>query len=370
MKLHRWPVAALVAALLPLAACEQVTGLLGDPDAPANLSYELMPSGDPAAPLGVLLSWDFPRSGRANSFNVYGRLNGGNWQLRATTTSPTFHDAGVPDSEYYVSTRDANGNEIARSNVVAIDLQSRLPAPQGLTSISLNSAVQLSWRSNAVDASRTTFDHYRLYSTGYDANRGVCTAAWVLEGSTASDGFLVGNLANGTSRCFAVSAVTHDGHESVWSDARLDTPRSDARNTLVYARPAQTDSSAFLFLDETAKKVGVVGNSARADADFVVDQHADGSLWFTPARPGSTMLQYSATAVADLTSIDRAPSTGFASTSLAATPGYAYVFRVQKADGVHFGAVRVAFTTAKYVVIDWSYQDAAGNVELSRSPGT
>ena len=41
--------------------------------------------------------------------------------------------------------------------------------------------------------SRLTFDHYRVYSTSYDGSRGVCTAHWVLEGSTASDGFLVGN---------------------------------------------------------------------------------------------------------------------------------------------------------------------------------
>ena len=167
----------ILAGLVPLAACDELTGVTSDPDAPANVSYELLPSGDPNAPSGVILYWDVPTSGRANAFNVYGRQSPGTgWQLRATTTSPTFHDAGVPEAQYYVATRDANGEEIAQSSVVSIDLVSaRLPAPQGLTSISLNAAIQLTWSSNAVDASPTTFDHYLVYSTTYDASRSVCT---------------------------------------------------------------------------------------------------------------------------------------------------------------------------------------------------
>jgi hypothetical protein len=47
-------------------------------------------------------------------------------------------------------------------------------------------------------------------------------------------------------------------------------------------------------------------------------------------------------------------------------PGYAYVFRVQKADGVHYAAMRVAFKANDYVVFDWSYQSAPGNAELNR----
>ncbi len=365
MKLSRW----IVAAVLPFAAaCEAITGLMTDPDAPAHLSYQLIPSGNPDAPLGVLLSWDIPSSGRANAFNVYARSSGSNWVLRATTTSPTFHDAGVPESQYYVATRDANGGEIAQSNVVTVDLQSRLPAPQGLGSISLDRAVQLYWSSNAVSASSTTFDHYLVYSTPYDASRGVCTASWVLEGSTVADGFLSGNLTNGVSRCYVVSAVTHDGHESQWSEARLDTPRPDGRNVVVYSRAARPDSAALLFYDEVAKVPGRVGSAQRADADVTIERHADGSLWFAPARTAVTMALYSTTPVASLTSIDRAPSSGFAAVSIEATPGYAYVFRLQKADGVHYAAARVAYVTPNYVVLDWSYQPSVGNVELSIAP--
>ncbi|MEP6493826.1 MAG: hypothetical protein ABJF01_14190 [bacterium] len=359
----------ILAVLIPLAACDELTSPVADPDAPANLTYQLVPSGDPTAPSGVLLSWDVPSGGRANSFNVYGRASAAaNWQLRATTTSPTFHDAGIPEAQYYVATVDANGNELGQSATLTINLQSQLPAPLGLATISLNAAIQLSWSSNAVDASHGTFDHYRLYSTSYDGSRGVCTADWAVEGTTVSDGFLVGNLVNGVSRCFAVSAITLDGHESTWSAAHVDTPRFDARNAFVYATATRRDSSGFLFLDEVSHKIGAVGSSTRTDLDFTVERHQDGTLWFAPGRTGVTMGLYSTTPVADLTSIDRAPSTGLGSVTVEAVAGYAYVFKIVKADGVHFAAARVAFITSDYVVFDWSYQSAPGNVELSRTP--
>ena len=148
----------------------------------------------------------------------------------------------------------------------------------------------------------------------------------------------------------------------------MDTPRYDARNAFVYSRQARPDSAGFLFLDEQSKKIGSVGNTSRTDLDFTIERHDDGSLWFSPARAGVTMGLYSTTPVTDLTSIDKAPSTGLGAVSIEAVPGYAYVFRVQKADGIHYAAARVAFTTATYVVFDWSYQSAIGVPELSVSP--
>ena len=359
----------LLAAVLPLAACDELTAPTTDPDAPANVTYQLIPSGDPNAPAGVMLTWDVPASGRANSFNVYSRSSANaSWNLRATTTSPTFHDAGVPETQYYVGTRDANGNEIAQSPIVVIDFQSRLPAPTGLSSISLNGAIHLRWNPNAVDAAKGSFDYYRVYSTSYDATRDVCTANWTVEGTTVTDAFLAGNLTNGTSRCFAVSAISRTGHESNWSDARLDTPRSDARNAFVYSTTFRRDSAGFLFFEDATRKLGVVGSAARTDLDFTVERHADGSLWFAPARTGVTIALYSTKPVAELTSIDRAPATGFSGVTIEALPGYAYVFRLTKADGVHFAAIRVAFVTSDYIVFDWAYQNGPGNAELSRAP--
>lgn len=368
MRVSRLALLVSVAALSALAACDELTAPGPDPVRPTNLTYQLEPSGDPSAPAGVLLMWDPPTRTDVVSFNVYARTSGnGDWVLRATTTSTTFHDAGIPESQYYVASRDANGDDIGQSDPITIDLTTRPPTPLGVTSISLNGAVQLSWRSNAVDALHAAFDHYRVYSTAYDATRGVCTTAWVVEGTTVSDAFLAGNLTNGISRCFAVSTITRDGHESTLSDAHLDTPRQDARNAFVYSTAARRDSSGFLFYDEPAKRFGGVATSTRTDLDFTIERHSDGTLWFTPARSGVTMMLYSSQPVADLTSIDRAAATGFNAVNVQAVPGYGYVFRVTKSDGVHFAAVRVAFVTPDYVVFDWAYQTSVGNAELSKA---
>jgi len=359
----------LLALLIPIAACDvDLSGPATDPDAPANLTYQLIPSGDPNAPAGILLSWDAPRSGRAQSYDVFGRTGNGQWLRRATTTSLSFHDAGMPQDQYYVSAFDEAENEMGRTNPITIDARNRLPVPRGLTSITLNRAVQLTWSSNAYDASPQNFDTYRVYSTAYDGTRGACTTQWELEGTTVSDGFLAGNLPNGVSRCFAVSAISRDGHESQWSDSRLDTPRYDSRNVYVYATASRRDSSGLLFYDQTARTYGAVTSATRTDLDFTIERHADGSLWFVPGRSGVTMMLYSSAPVSDLTAIDRAATTGFGNVTIEAVPGYAYVFRVEKADGIHFGALRVAYRATDYVVFDWSYQSAVGNPELSRGP--
>lgn len=361
------PVAIALAA--GLAACDgNLFGPLHDPDAPANLTYHLVPSGDPNTPLGVLLSWDPPTSGRAAVFDVYGRDNNTDWVRRATTTSPTFYDAGLPQDEYYVVALDDNGQELGQSETVTIDMGDRLPAPASLTSISLNAAIQLAWSSNAYDAANGDFEQYRVYSSAFDAARGTCSTQWALEGTTVSEAFLATSLPNGVTRCFAVSAVDRRGLESDWSQSRQDTPRYDARSTLVYASAVRTDSAAFLFYDPTSNKVGVVGASTRTDADFVVQRNADGTLWLAPARSGATLVLYSPKPVADLTSVDRAPLSGYASTPVQAVPGLAYVFRLERADGVRYGAVRVAFAATDHLVFDWSYQSAVGNVELDRAP--
>jgi hypothetical protein len=233
-------------------------------------------------------------------------------------------------------------------------------------SISLNGAVQLTWSDNAVAANPQAFDHYLVYSTTYDASRSVCTASWVREGSTASDGFYAGNLTNGVSRCFAVSAVTVDGHESTWSTSRLDTPRFDAKNALVYATAVRADSSSFLFFEDATKKLGVVGLATRVDADLTISQRSDCTMWLTPARSDVAIALYSNRPVTDLTSIDRAPTSGYGSTSIQAVAGFGYVVRVTKADGVHYAGVRVAYVAKDYVVFDWAYQSAVGNAELNR----
>lgn len=355
-----------VAFVVPLAACDiTATGI--DPNAPTNLSYQLIPSGDPNAPLGVILSWDPPSSGRAVAFDVFGRVSSNSdWQLRATTTSPSFHDL-YTELQYYVVANDADGNPLGETPAVTIDMHSELPAPLGLHSISLNGAIQLAWSSNAIEANRSAFDYYRVYSGAYDAGHSTCLS-WNLEGSTVSDAFLAANLSNGVTRCFAVSAVSRDGHESAWSAATHDTPRFDARNVLVYARAARADSSGFFFYDDSAHAYGVVTSASRTGLDFTIERHSDGTLWISPARADVLMATYGTSPVADLTSIDAASPSTLNAVTIQALPGYGYVFSSRKTDGVHYGALRVAYVAQNYVVFDWSYQSAIGNVELSRVP--
>jgi hypothetical protein len=360
---------AILFLAIGLVGCE-VNGATApvDPTAPTNLSFQLEPSGDPNVPLGVLLSWDPPTNGRALSYNIFGRSTGAAWGLRATTTSPTFHDAGIPQSEYYVVALDDQSIEMGQSNVVVIDLAVRLPAPLSLTSITLNKAIQLSWSDNAVQSGATgglTFDHYRVYSSVYSQAQSTCVAPWYFEGSTVSDAFFVGNLTNGASRCFAVSAISRDGRESVWSNLRVDTPRLDARSVVLYAAETRIDSSAFVFNDEVAHVFGVTASSTRADADLVINRQPDGTLWFSPARVGSTGRLYSTTPVNDLMAIDHAPIAGYLTTAVQAMPGMGYVFRLDEADGTHYAAARVQFVAPTFVVIDWAYQIGVGNLELS-----
>jgi len=87
--------------------------------------------------------------------------------------------------------------------------------------------------------------------------------------SSQLDAFLAANLSNGVTRCYAVSAVSRDGHESSWSSATHDTPRYDARNLLVYAHDVHADSSGFFFFDESAYAYGEVAAATRAGASDV-----------------------------------------------------------------------------------------------------
>jgi hypothetical protein len=243
----------------------------------------------------------------------------------------------------------------------------RLPAPSGLTSISLDGAIQLSWSGSVVANFPNQFRIYRVYSTRFLSGSGRCDdGGWSLEGTTVSDGFLVSNLLNGVTRCFAVSTVAQDGGEGSRGPARADTPRHGGSFVLIDAFDARPSSSGWLFHDVAAGLVGVVGDGRRSDLDFRVERHSDGSLWLRPVRSSERLQVFGSAPIPDLTWLDRAPSSGYAFIEAEAVAGYAYVFLIPQADGVHYGALRVAYTGRDYVVIDWSYQSAPNNAELLR----
>src|SRR5687768_9248468 len=141
----------LIFLLFLVGACE-TTGIEApiDPDEPTDLVYQLVPSGDPEEPAGIMLYWNPPRSGRAVTYDVYARsARGDDFNLRATTTSPSFHDAGFPQLQYFVEAQDERGQVLGSTDAIEVDERNRLPAPVGVTSVTLNGAVQLQWDQNA-----------------------------------------------------------------------------------------------------------------------------------------------------------------------------------------------------------------------------
>jgi hypothetical protein len=353
--------------LLAVTACD--TNLLApvDPDAPVDLSYQLIPSGDPSFPAGIVLQWTAPGSGRAVTYDVYARSSvHEEFGLRATTTSVSFHDAGYPQLEYYVQALDDQRQEMGSTDAIRVDERNRLPAPRALTSTTLNGGVELAWDRNAYLADPEVFDFYRIYSTAWTASQGCVESSWSLEGTTVSDGFVARNLPNGTTRCFAVSAISRDGHESVWSNVREDTPRFDARSIVLDAQDTRRLSSGFVFMPGGSTPFGSVVADTTAGADVVLERR-DGALWFRAPRSESRVALYGVSPISELTSMDRAPTAGYTE-SHPVRAGFGYVFRVQYADGVRYAGIRVVHVAADYILFDFAFQSQSGNPELLRMP--
>ncbi len=334
--------------------------------APSGLTYELIPSGDPDGPSGVLLRWDDIFDDRVAAYVVYSRYSSTDrWHRRAETTSPTFHDAGIPALQYQVRARNDDDRESAPSNTVTIDSRLRMPAPTVLSSISLHRAAQLSWSSASRLSDPSVFSYYRIYSTVWA--QGSCDEdLWLLEGTTVSDDFLVTGLTNGVRYCFAVSIVSVDGSESLWSNSRDDTPRYDSRNVILDAFEVAPSTSGFDFYNPNANpQIGVLTSGTATGVDFRIERRADNKVYLVPMRSDVAIALYSTSPVTDLTSIDIAPlDNQFQNLAITASPGYAYVFRIGAVGSANYGAVRVSHVGADYVIFDWSYQSAPNNPEL------
>lgn len=362
------------ALLLALAASACQESLFTSvPSIPHNLSYEVEPSGNPNQPLGILLVWDDVLDGDLASYRIYSRASGsGSFVLRGETTSNTFHDNGVPHLQYFVTAVNDNGGESDASNVITVDERLQLEQPASLFSISLNGAIHLEWADNAYASNPNRFKWYRIYSTPYDLDTGLCGATWGLEGTTVAPEFLAGALTNGSPRCFGVTAVSTEGYESMWSPLRQDTPRPDARNTLAFAYDENRAQSGFRFWQDLngdgraqAAELGLIVDGIRTDIDFwVYRDPTDSTLWIQPEFSGTRMRLYSNSPVADLTDIDFAPVSGYSSNMIQAVPGYAYVFEIVEGTTLRYGALRVTHVGRDYMIFDWSFQTDVGNPEL------
>ncbi len=262
-------------------------------------------------------------------------------------------------------------------DVVDVDLIV-LDAPALLNSISLDGMVHLKWSDEAYEsAPADMFLEYRVYSAtaDIDTDPPSCGQTWDLEGTTVyGTEYLVDGLENGVPRCFTVAGITIDNQEGELAIPRLDTPRPDARNVLIWAYQVSPPQSGFIFFDDVngdgrvgALELGAVGDGGRNDIDFWIDRDvATGDFYLMPERTGTLVAQYGTGIIDDLTSIDIAPSIGFDVTGIQALPGYGYVFEMDGGDGyLRYGALRVTHVGAEYMLFDWSYQTDPGNPELS-----
>ena len=148
--------------LLLLAACGNSASSTGPSNAPllappTGLAYFVGPVGSGSAPSSILLRWDFDTSSYLAVWNVYSRRDTtAGFFLRAQTTSPTFHDAGVPDVQYLVTAVDVNGNESASSPVVTVDERLQLVAPDSLYTTALNGGVRSTGRTTPMRPTSST----------------------------------------------------------------------------------------------------------------------------------------------------------------------------------------------------------------------
>ena len=364
------------AAILSLAACDSYTEIVAPPAGilpPAALYYEVAPVGTGTAPSGLLLSW--PDDGNPNLavWHVYSRgVTNEPFYLRGSTTSNSFHDNGPPDLEYYVTAEDLAGFESLPSPTVTIDERLALPAPATLFSTSLDQAIALAWADNAHAASPARFAAYRIYSAAYNLDANLCDVDWYLEGTTVAPEFIAGALPNGQPRCFAVTAVSREGYESLWSPIRADTPRPDARNIVLFAAEASLGQSGFRFWKDLnndftvqPNELGLVGSGAAPDIDFVVERNGPSALRLRPVRAGTGVEFYGNSAVGDLTDIDWAPDQAYSPLPIDARVGWGYVFEMSAADPyARYGALRITHVGQDFLILDWSYQTDPGNPEL------
>ena len=365
--------------LLATVACQPSVigpgGGGGAPSTPANLTYELEPSGDPNRPLGILLSWDDVTDANLSGYRIYSRSStSGSFGLRGETSSNTFHDNGVPHLQYLVTAMNDAGEESGNSNAITVDERLQLDPPGWLSSISLNGAIHLEWDDSSYITAPARFKWYRIYSTGYDLDARLCGTNWLLEGTTVAPEFLASAMSNAVPRCFGISAVSREGYESLWSPLRQDTPRPDARNTLMYALQVNGTQAGFRFWDDVngdgrgqVSELGLVKSGSATDVDFRITRGTADTMWIEPVFSGTRIRVYGQ--VADLTNIDFAPETGYTRNAIQAVPTYGYVFEIVEGSTVRYGALRMTHVGRDYVIFDWSFQTDPGNPELQIRAG-
>ena len=228
-------------------------------------------------------------------------------------------------------------------------------APRGLTSVTGDGEVFLSWYANT----EGDVAGYRIYESGCASGPG-CPYDRV--GTTNGTSFIVTGLTNGVTRYFAVAAYDRAGNESdlTYQDLQ-DTPRPEGfgRALTEYgAAPATAgyDFSAFAVRpwNDPATDVyfGLEGGVARMIAPFTDTDIQDAGYALT------------------LDAVDYAPNAGWSPTGkVDLIRGHCYVVRILNGvGGANYAKFRVTSVGSGSVVFDWAYQTAVDNRELKSAP--
>ncbi len=219
--------------------------------------------------------------------------------------------------------------------------------PAGITTISLDNAVQLDWNPN----SESDFAGYNVWvSDRYDGR-------YSRIGSTRLPQFVDYGANNGVTYYYGVTAYDYEGNESEMSrDVVYDTPRPEGYNVSLY---------------DYLNYPGVAGYDF---STYSVGQYDDeySDVFFENANGVFYLNVWSDTDIQDmgytvtLDDISVAPAGGWSpSGSAEAIVGHTYVIWTWDD---HYAKVRVKSITSSRAIFDWAYQTAPANPELSRAP--
>jgi hypothetical protein len=226
-------------------------------------------------------------------------------------------------------------------------------APRGLFSVTGDGAVRLEWLANT----ESDLAGYEVYESNCpDCPSGPYTRVGGTQGTT----FVVGPLANGVTRYFAVSAFDRAGNESELSHEDIfDTPRPAGTNLLLTEAVA---TPAWAGYDFSAYQVRPFDDPS---TDVYYQLVAGVPLMVCPFI--DTDIQdagYSTT----LDAVDFAPLAGWSgSGTVELVPGHCYLVRIGSTS-VNYAKFRVTSLSAGQVVVDWAYQVAPDNRELKAQP--
>lgn len=216
-------------------------------------------------------------------------------------------------------------------------------APRGITSLSLDNAIQLNWLHNT----EPDVAGYNVWkSDRYDGR-------YILLGSTTENEFTDHSAQNGVTLYYAVSAYDFNENESELStDVLYDTPRPEGFGVQLQEFSAQPLLAGY---DFSTYSVGPY-NDQYTDLFF----ERVGDLYLLSVWDDTDIQDMGFTSSFD--DISWAPVEGWAPSRTAeAIAGHTYI--VWTWDN-HYAKVRVLSVDAAEIVFDWAYQTAEGNTEL------